>query len=233
MKTERLYYNDPYLLEFEAMVLDVRPIGDSFGVILDRTAFYPTSGGQPNDLGTINDVRLLDCFEDETSGVVIHVVSDRIPSGLARGRIDSSRRTDHMQQHSGQHVLSQAFVELFNWPTTSFHLGAVACTIDLPADSVSREQAERAEDLANRIVRENRNVAVRYVTHENIAEAGLRKPTARTGDIRGIDIAAHNRPACGGTRVLMTGELRPILITRRERARQQTRFLFICGHSGL
>src|SRR6266516_6558612 len=84
MTTERLYYNDPYLLEFEAMVLDVRPIGDSFGVILDRTAFYPTSGGQPNDLGTINDVRLLDCFEDETSGVVIHVVSDRIPSGLAR-----------------------------------------------------------------------------------------------------------------------------------------------------
>ncbi len=230
MKTERLYYNDPYLLEFEAMVLDVRPIGDSFGVILDRTAFYPTSGGQPNDLGTINDVRLLDCFEDETSGVVIHVVSDRIPSGLARGRIDSTRRTDHMQQHSGQHVLSQAFVELFNWPTASFHLGAVACTIDLPVDSISREQATKAEDLANRIVQENRVATVRYLAEEDLAGAGLRKPTERTGEIRVIDIAGYDRSACGGTHVRATGEIGPILITGIERAKKQTRVEFICGN---
>src|SRR5947208_564647 len=229
MKTERLYYNDPYLLEFDANITEAKAVGHRLGVILDRTAFYPTSGGQPNDLGTINDVRLLDCFEDETSGVVIHVVSDRIPSGLARGRIDSDRRADHMQQHSGQHVLSQAFVELFNWPTVSFHLGVVTCTIDLPADSVSREQAERAEDLANRIVRENRNVAVRYVTHENIAEAGLRKPTERPGDIRVIDISGFDKSACGGTHVRMTGEIGSILITRLERAKKQTRLEFLCG----
>src|SRR2546427_4875118 len=230
MKTERLYYNDPYLLEFEAMVLDVRPIGDSFGVILDRTAFYPTSGGQPNDLGTINDVRLLDCLEDETSGVVIQVVADRIPSGLARGRIDSTRRADHMQQRSGQHVLSQAFVELFNWPTASFHLGAVACTIDLPVDSISREQATKAEDLANRIVQENRPVAVRYLAQEQLADAGLRKPTERTGDVRVIDISAYDRSACGGTHVRMTGEIGPILITRIERSKKQARVEFICGN---
>src|SRR5256714_6061360 len=134
-----------------------------------------------------------------------------------------------MQQHSGQHVLSQAFVELFNWPTVSFHLGAVSCTIDLPADSVSREQAEQAEGLANRIVRDNRGVAVRYVAHEHLAEAGLRKATERTGDIRVIDIAGYDRSACGGTHVRITGEIGPILITGMERSKKQTRVEFICG----
>ena len=230
MKTERLYYDDPYLLEFEAKVLEIRPIEDRFGIVLDRTAFYPTSGGQPNDLGTINDVPLLDCFEDETGGTVIHVVPDRISGGFARGRIDWTRRTDHMQQHSGQHVLSQAFVEVFNWPTVSFHLGVVACTIDLPVDSISREQATTAEDLANRIVQENRAVAVQYLAQEHLAEAGLRKPTERTGTIRVIDIAGYDRSACGGTHVHRTSEIGPILITGIERAKKQTRVEFICGN---
>src|SRR5207302_1355641 len=128
-----------------------------------------------------------------------------------------------------QHVLSQAFVELFNWPTVSFHLGVVTCTIDLPIDSISRDQAEKAEDLANRIVRDNRNVNVRYVAYENIAEAGLRKPTERTGDIRVIEIAGYDRSACGGTHVRMTGEIGPILITGMERSKKQTRVEFICG----
>src|SRR5258706_4813511 len=120
--------------------------------------------------------------------------------------MEAARRRDHMQQHSGQHVLSQAFVELFNWPTLSFHLGAVTCTIDLPAESVSREQAEQAEDLANRIIRENRNVAVRYIAEEDIAGAGLRKPTERAGEIRVIDIAGYDRSACAGTHVRTTSD---------------------------
>jgi alanyl-tRNA synthetase len=230
MKTERLYYNDPYLLEFDAKVVETRPVGDRLGLVLDKTAFYPTSGGQPNDLGTINDAELVDCFEDEDSGNVIHVIDGEISGESIRGRVNADRRSDHMQQHSGQHVLSQAFVELFNWPTVSFHLGVVSCTIDLPADSVSREQAEKAQDLANRIVRENRSVAVRYVGHENVAEARLRKPTERTGDIRVIDIAGYDRSACGGTHVRMTGEIGPILITGIERAKKQTRVEFICGN---
>ena len=230
MKTERLYYNDPYLLEFDATVVETRPVGDRVGVVLDKTAFYPTSGGQPNDLGTINDVELFDCFEDEAGESVVHVLKTGVGPGSVHARIDSSRRQDHMQQHSGQHVLSQAFVELFNWPTVSFHLGAVYCTIDLPVDSVSREQTEQAEDLANRIVRENRSVAVKYVARENIAEAGLRKPTERIGDIRVIDIAGYDRSACGGTHVRMTGEIGPILITGIERAKKQTRVEFICGN---
>src|SRR5437588_6313240 len=230
MKTERLYYSDPYLLEFDANIVETKPIGNRIGVVLDKTAFYPTSGGQPNELGTINDVPLVDCMEDTAGGNVLHVLERKIEGPSVHGRIDSDRRADHMQQHSGQHVLSQAFVELFNWPTVSFHLGVVACTIDLPADSVSREQAEKVQELANRIVRENRDVAVRYVAHEDIAEAGLRKPTERTGDIRVIDIAGYDRSACGGTHVRTTGEIGSILITRIERAKKQTRVEFICGN---
>ena len=229
MKTERLYYNDPYLLEFEATAVDTVRIGDRLGIVLDRTAFYPASGGQPHDLGTINDVPLLDCQEDETSGAVIHVLQGTVSTGPVHCRIDPARRSDHMQQHSGQHVLSQAFVELFNWPTLSFHLGTSACTIDLPAESLAREQAAQAEDLANRIVRENRKVGVRYLTQDNLAEAGLRKPTERTGEIRVIEIAGYDRSACGGTHVRMTGEIGPILITGIERARKQTRVEFLCG----
>src|SRR5947209_3484606 len=123
MKTERLYYNDPYLFEFDATVLESKPLEKGIGVVLDKTAFYPTSGGQLNDLGTINDVALLDCIEDEKSGTIFHVVESQLPSGSAHCRVDGARRSDHMQQHSGQHVLSQAFVELFNWPTVSFHMG--------------------------------------------------------------------------------------------------------------
>ena len=229
MKTERLYYDDPYLLEFDANVVETRSADGRFEVILDKTAFYPTSGGQPNDLGTLNDVALINCVEDETSGVVVHVLEGAIDIGPVHCRIDASRRADHMQQHSGQHVLSQAFVELFNWPTVSFHLGVIGCTIDLAAEVVSREQAEMAEDFANRIVRENRSVAIRYASQENIAEVGLRKPTERAGDIRIIDIAGYDRSACGGTHVRTTGEIGAVLITGLERAKKQTRVHFLCG----
>jgi alanyl-tRNA synthetase len=230
MKTERLYYNDPYVLEFDANVVETRLMDDGrHGIVLDRTAFYPTSGGQPNDLGTINDTPILDCIEEEDDGLILHVAEEEVALGRVHCRIDERRRTDHMQQHSGQHVLSQAFVELFNWPTVSFHLGIETCTIDLPVDSMSRDQTERSEDLANRIVRENRSVAVRYIPQEQIAEAGLRKPSERAGDIRVIDITGFDRSACGGTHVHTTGEIGPILITGRERSKKQTRVQFICG----
>ena len=125
-KTERLYYDDPYLLEFDAGVLDRISLQDRFGILLDRTAFYPTSGGQPNDFGTLNGIPVVDVYEDEASGAVVHVVQQAVSDPAVHGIVDAERRRDHMQQHSGQHVLSQAFVELFNWPTVSFHLGASA-----------------------------------------------------------------------------------------------------------
>jgi alanyl-tRNA synthetase len=230
VKTERLYYDDPYLLEFDAKVIEDRVLpGDRFGIVLDKTAFYPTSGGQPNDLGAINGIPLLDCVEDETTGAVLHVTATAIQPGAAHCRIDGVRRADHMQQHSGQHVLSQAFVDLFNLPTVSFHLGVITCTIDLPAENLSREETEKAEDLANQIIRENRSVGVRYISKADIAQAGLRKPTERTGDIRVIDIDGYDRSACGGTHVRTTGEIGAVLITGIERAKKQTRVQFICG----
>ncbi len=230
MKTERLYYDEPYLLEFDAEVVETLDLGDRVGVILDRTAFYPTSGGQPNDTGTIDGVALVDCYDDEKSGNIIHVVAEKPRSGRVHGQVDAARRTDHRQQHSGQHVLSQAFVELFGWATVSFHLGAVTCTIDLPVDSISSDQAASAEDLANRIVQENRAVSIRYLNQDNIAEAGLRKATERTGEIRVIDISGFDRSACGGTHVRMTHEIGPILITGISRAKKQARVEFICGN---
>jgi alanyl-tRNA synthetase len=229
MKTERLYYNDPYLLEFDAHAVERQTVGERTGVVLDKTAFYPTSGGQPHDFGTINNVQVIDCIDDEKTGAIIHVLEHPIDIGAVHCIVDARRRTDHMQQHSGQHVLSQAFVELFNLPTVSFHLGAVHCTIDLPADSISREQLEQAEDLANSIIRENRSVAVRYIAEENIAEAGLRKPTERVGQVRVIDIAGYDRSACGGTHVRTTGEIGAILTTGLERVKKQVRVQFICG----
>jgi alanyl-tRNA synthetase len=227
--TKRLYYDDPYLLEFDATVLDVRPAGQYAGVVLDRTAFYPTSGGQPNDLGSISDIRVLDCIDDEVSDEIVHVLEREPVRGQVHCRIDADRRRDHMQQHSGQHVLSQAFVELFDWPTVSFHLGVVQCTIDLAVDAISEAQLENAENLANRIIRENRSVEVRYVGAENAADAGLRKATERTGEIRVIDISGYDRSACGGTHVRGTAEIGSILITGTERAKKQVRVQFICG----
>jgi alanyl-tRNA synthetase len=229
MQTERLYYNDPDLLDFEAEVIGTLDLGERTGIILDRTAFYPTSGGQPNDLGTLGGVPLVDCYEDEKSGDIIHVLAGNPDTTHVHGKIDADRRRDHRQQHSGQHVLSRAFVELYNWSTVSFHLGVLTCTIDLAVDSATREQLDRAEDLANRIVQENRSVAIRYMNEDSIAEAGLRKATERTGEIRVIDVSGFDRSACGGTHVRSTHEIGPIQITGVSRARKQTRVEFICG----
>jgi len=227
--TTRLYYNEPDLLEFEAEVVGTLSLGDRTGIILDRTAFYPTSGGQPHDLGTLGGIALVDCYEDEESGDIIHVLRAKPDSVRVRGQVDADRRKDHRQQHSGQHVLSRAFVELYNWPTVSFHLGVATCTIDLTVESASREQLDRVEELANRIVQENRAVGIRYVNEENIAEAGLRKATERTGEIRIIDVSGYDRSACGGTHVRNTHEIGPIQILGASRAKKQTRVEFICG----
>jgi alanyl-tRNA synthetase len=228
-KTERLYYDDPHLLEFDATVIEQIKLDGRSGAILDRTAFYPTSGGQPNDLGSIENISVVDVYEDETTGEVIHVTDEPLPNRFVHGRIDAARRLDHMQQHSGQHVLSQAFVELFGWRTVSFHLGAAFSTIDLAVETVTRDRAAQAEELANRIVQENRSVTICYVPSERINEVGLRKPTARSGEIRVIDIGGYDKSACGGTHVRSTAEIGPILITRMERTKRLTRLEFLCG----
>lgn len=235
--TDRLYYHDSFLYDFGAEVCEVlenpRP-----GLILDRTAFYPTSGGQVFDTGSItpeNSANSLKVTEvaDREDGKVVHyveAVKDLKPGTRIRGQIDPARRRDHMQQHSGQHVLSAAFVRLFNMPTVSFHMGDDYCSIDLDTPTLGIEQIESAERLANEIILENRVVDIRFVTRDEAANLGLRKiPPAERDQLRLIDIHDFDLTACGGTHVAQTGQIGCVLLRKVEKVRQGWRVEFVAG----
>lgn len=232
--TERLYYHDSFLYNFEARVLESVEREGRTAVLLDRTAFYPTSGGQVYDTGKLvlenaSEVAVIEVAEDE-EGRVFHFVPGRIePQGI-QGLIDSAGRRDHMQQHSGQHVLSAAFIELFDAPTVSFHMGAESCTIDLATKALSESQAAEAEKLANEIVLEDRSVSIRFVSLEEARQLNLRKlPPKQTGQLRLIDIANFDLTACGGTHVRATGQIGAILLRKLEKVKQGVRVEFVCG----
>jgi alanyl-tRNA synthetase len=228
--TTRLYHTDSYLREFEANVVeevsaaegDTRP-----AVLLDRTAFYPTSGGQPFDTGTLGDARVVDVI-DRDDGAVLHVVDAAVPPGPVRARIDWDRRFEHMQQHTGQHILSAAFEHTAGVRTASFHLGSGASTVDL-AREVSGAEITRAELAANQVVWEDRAVSVRFVDEREAAALALRKEPVRTGTLRLVDIERFDLSACGGTHVSRTGAVGNISIASAERFRGGTRLEFSCG----
>jgi len=227
MKTERLYYDDAYLTAFSARVVDRS--GDGTRLYLDRTAFYPTSGGQPHDLGMLAGTRVLDVIDEGDR--ISHVLAEPLASsdGVEEvdGMVDWARRFDHMQQHTGQHLLSAVFEDLFAFPTLSVHFGDDRSTLDLGAESVSREQLVLAEERANEIVAENRPVTVAY--EDAGGASGLRKASAREGTLRIVSIADLDRSACGGTHVRATGEVGGIVLRSTERVRQSTRVEFRCG----
>ena len=241
--TDRLYYHDPFLYEFEGEITEVVPaaeINGRHGVFLDRTAFYPTSGGQVHDTGWISPeggsdavrLRVTEVAEEEDGRVVHYIEADKPPERgtRIRGLIDPARRRDHMQQHSGQHVLSAAFIRLFNMATVSFHMGDDYCSIDLDTPSLNTEQVEQAELLANQIVQENRPVEIKFVTQEKAQNLGLRKtPRTDKDELRLIDIQDFDLSACGGTHVRGTGQIGCILLRRTERVRQGWRVEFVCG----
>ncbi len=239
--TERLYYTDPYLKEFDARVIDVCDVGGRTGFVLDRTAFYPTSGGQPCDTGTLGGARVVDVVDRE-DGTIVHVVEGEVEvsvveaadSGLeiVSGRIDWPRRFDHMQQHSGQHVLSAAIDQVCGVRTESFHLGAGSSTIDLARELTLAEIVE-AEDLANRVIWEDRPVAISFIDAEDTAALQLRKESARTGTLRIIEVEHFDVSACGGTHVARTGAIGIIAISGWERLRGGTRLEFRCGSRAL
>jgi alanyl-tRNA synthetase len=238
--TARLYYTDPNLREFDATVTDLGRRNGRTLVMLDRTAFYPTSGGQPFDVGTLGSLRVVDVIDDD-DGSIAHVVeagggADSSPSPAAgdrvHGAIDWTRRFDHMQQHSGQHVLSAAFDRLCGVGTVSFHLGAASSTIDLAREVTPREIG-LAEDAANRIVWENRPVTIRFVTADEAARLPLRKEPARGGTLRLIDIEEFDLSACGGTHVARTGGIGVIAIASWERVKGAHRIEFLCGGRAL
>jgi alanyl-tRNA synthetase len=228
-ETMRIYYTDPYCLEFDATVTDVAGAGDRWRVVLDRSAFYPTSGGQPFDVGTLDGVRVLDVSDDNDHGRVEHITDAPLtPGQRVHGVIDAVRRRDHMQQHTGQHILSAAFDRLLNVRTESFHLGAASATIDL-AREVTPAEIMRAEDAANAIVWEDRPVSIRFVTAEEAAALPLRKEPKKDGELRLIDITEWDLSACGGTHVARTGEVGVIAVRSWERFKGASRIEFVCG----
>jgi alanyl-tRNA synthetase len=224
--TERLYYKDSYLTEFRARVVDASP--DQQRVYLDRSAFYPTSGGQPFDTGQLGGLSVIEVIDegDRVAHVLNKPLTPADVDGQIDGLIDVTRRFDHMQQHTGQHLLSAVLLEMFDAATVSFHLGAEACTIDI-ARVLEAEQLRQAERRANQIVFENRPVAISF--QHSSEDLGLRKPTEREGDVRIISIQGLDRSACGGTHVRATGEIGPILLRKLDRMRGNQRIEFLCG----
>jgi alanyl-tRNA synthetase len=238
--TKRLYYDSSDLHEFDSVVEDIVPPSDEKSrpaVILRETAFYPTSGGQVHDTGflTYGDARSrVTEVADAEDGSVIHYLeaSAKAPGrGTAvHGVIDRERRRDHMQQHTGQHVLSAAFIELYQFPTVSFHMGEDYCSIDLAAPAISPGQMVGAEKRANKIVFENRPVRVRYVTRAGAEQLGLRKlPPAGRDELRLVEVADFDLSACGGTHVGASGQIGSILLRKAEKTRQGIRIEFACG----
>jgi alanyl-tRNA synthetase len=241
--TERLYYNNSFLLNFTAGVVDAQPVSDGrVSVVLDRTAFYPTSGGQVFDTGWMevenangagSKVRVVG-VSDAEDGSVQHLVEaedlESLRNSRVRGFIDVDRRRDHMQQHTGQHVLSAAFITLFEMPTVSFHMGAENCTIDLDTKSLTAEHVRRAELLANQVIAEDRPVAIKYATADEARAMGVRKiPPAEREKLRLIEIKDFDLNACGGTHVRSTGQIGSILLRKISKEKQGFRVEFVCG----
>jgi len=230
-RTERLYYTDCYVREFQARVVRTSPDAKGARVFLDRTAFYPETGGQPADHGTLAGIPVLEVVDEGEE--VAHVLAHRPASEEVQGVIDWTRRFGHMQQHTGQHVLSAAFERTGGYKTVSFHLGADASTIDLDSDRVGETQIEKAAELANQIVFENRPVQISFRASAEAQEMELRKPTFREGDIRLVEVQGFDLSACGGTHVSQTGAIGLISIRKVDRAKGLTRVGFLCGGRAL
>ena len=245
--TERLYYSDSFLKSFSSRISDIRELSRTDGqsvwqVALDRTAFYPTSGGQPHDLGVLTatarsgavlEIPVVGVEEDEHGEVWHHTLKPLLAGTEVRGEIDWTRRLDHIQQHSGQHLLSAVFARELHAPTVSFHLGEASSTIDIAVESLAHHSLERVEHIANELIAEDRAVTMRTVDRgeaDSLLAAGtLRKLPEREGTIRLIEIADYDLNACGGTHVRGTGQIGGLLVRGVERVRQGMRIEFVCG----
>jgi alanyl-tRNA synthetase len=230
-RTERLYFEDPYQVEFEAQVIKTTFYQGKPALVLDRTCFYPEGGGQPADRGTLNGIQVRTVLEE--NGEILHVTEKEVTSDKVTGRIDWNRRFDHMQQHAGQHVLSQCFVQLFGAETRSFHLGERTSTLEIDKREMTEEEVEGVEQLANAIVFENREIKSRFIKEEEIHKVPLRRPPKKEGAIRVVEVSDFDHSACGGTHPHRTGEIGTIKIIRWERIRNNIRLEFLCGGRAL
>ncbi|HEY72208.1 MAG: alanyl-tRNA editing protein [Chloroflexi bacterium] len=234
--TERLYYTDSYCTHFSARVIEQLTWEGRPAVVLDRTAFYPTSGGQPADQGMLGGLDVLDVIVREEDDAIVHVLSGDDPLDFPKpdgseieGVLDWPRRFDHMQQHTGQHILSAAFEQLLDADTVGFHLGAEASTVDIDVPQLDPAAVEPVEKLANHVIWENRQVSVCFVGQDKAATLPLRRPPAVEGLVRIVEIADFDVNPCGGTHVARTGEIGLIKIVRLDHRGDETRVEFLCG----
>jgi alanyl-tRNA synthetase len=233
--TERLYYTDSHLTEFEARVVAVTErVSGWVAVTLDRTAFYPAGGGQPSDTGVLNDARVVECIDAGDEGV-LHVLQGRslAVGATVKGSVDWPRRLNHIQQHTGQHILSQAFISLFEAETRGFRMLDQYSEIDVALDAPTEEKIDKAVELANRIIWEDRPLHIRQVSREEAARLPLRKDSAREGELRLIEIEGFDLTPCGGTHARRAGEVGLIAVRSFERAKGLARIEFVAGGRAL
>ncbi len=218
--TDRLYYTDSYARQFGARVLEQITLDERPAVILDRTFFYPESGGQPSDRGTLGGAQVIDVISRQSDRAVMHVLSQPLHATDAQGEVDWARRFDHMQQHTGQHILSQAFLRTADAETVSFHLGADSVTIDIAADRVTPALAEKTEEIANGVVLGDGPGRAWFPAADEIAKLSLRKTPDVDGALRVVAIGDFDLTACGGTHVARTGEIGLIKILKVEKQKK-------------
>jgi alanyl-tRNA synthetase len=230
-KTKRLYFENAYQTEFEAQVVEKLHREDQLVLILNQTCFYPESGGQPSDKGLINEVDVLQVREEEDK--ILHFLKSDVIEDRIQGKIDWVTRFDHMQQHSGQHILSQSFSELIGAETLSFHLGEKASSLEMNLRKISDETVREVERRANEIVFQDREIKSQFIREEEVHTVPLRRPPKKSGVIRVIEVADYDHSACGGTHVRRTGEIGLIKILKWEKIRENIRFEFLCGRRAL
>ena len=231
--TKKLYHEDAYMTEFDARVVERREIEGKPAVVLDRTAFYPEAGGQSSDRGTINGVEVIDVIDDE--GTILHVLAAPIEAETVHGVVDLARRFDRMQQHSGQHILSQAFYEVVKGATLSFHIGDEVSSLEIGVAKISDADLDRVEVRANAVVFEDLEIKTYFVPEEKIGAVPLRKPPKKGEDgmIRVVEVDRFDHSACGGTHCRRAGEIGLIKVIKWEKIRGNLRFEFVCGGRAL
>lgn len=231
MATKRIYYDDAFVKAFEAEVLSCREqdgnAGKRWRVLLDKTALYPASGGQPDDRGRIGEAVVLEILDEGEE--IAHFVDRPVNLGPIRAEVDWNRRFDHMQQHTGQHLLSAVLQKQFGLATVSFHLGEEICTIDLRGAEPSGETLAAAERETNKVIFADRPVRVLYATREELRDFGVRKEVDREGVLRVIEIEGADLQPCGGTHVARTGQIGMVQLRRCTKIRQDWRLEFLCG----
>ncbi len=219
--TDKIYYQNPYQFEFEARIISVDDQGKRPAVVLDRTCFYPEGGGQPADHGQLNNVQVLDV--QQKNGTIFHYMDKILPVGPIKGRVDSIRRLDYMQQHTGQHVLSQSLLLSGGFHTVSVHFGEIYTAIETDAKSIPEEKLLEVESLANQVVASNVPVTIQWVDPDEVEKYHIRRPPPDVKKVRIVQVGDFDASACGGLHVAHTGEIGLIKITGQEKIRGRSR----------